>query len=237
MRPIMMTRWSLARTSSRCNVHRCGSDTQKPFAIVVRRGLLSACPRFSSTLSFTNSSPAKATSCKFKVRFSLARAGTCEEVVPQEGLAHGKTKNNGIPRRDFLRDAAAGARRSLPAPTLPAKQPAPERGQPPPPADVAEAELEHILRRSLTADRTGSTSWSTSSIAHIEYICSNPAPASRTATNPSSTTAETKIPNSSLASNEESAVGMGTARQKLKESLCCLRERHRSACNTLDGRL
>jgi len=45
-----------------------------------------------------------------------------------------KLKNTGIARRDFLRNAAAGAAALAAAPTTPTKQPMPERGASPPPA-------------------------------------------------------------------------------------------------------
>src|SRR5690348_18392818 len=87
-----------------------------------------------------------------------------------------KPKNNGIPRRDFLRSAAAGAAALAAAPAVPAKHPVAERGStaPPPVSPAAEVETPS-LAEVLTAERTGSDFMvDVIKSLGIEYVCSNP---------------------------------------------------------------
>src|SRR6266481_4246265 len=87
-----------------------------------------------------------------------------------------KPRNNGIPRRDFLRNAAAGAAALAATPTLPAKPPAPERSSTQPPAMSPAAEVgTPSPAEVLTVDRTGSDFMvDVIKSLNIEYICSNP---------------------------------------------------------------
>src|SRR6266481_8501893 len=87
-----------------------------------------------------------------------------------------KQNNNGIPRRDFLRNAAAGAAALAAAPGASAKLPPPERGAIPPPPMLPAAEVETPSRAEvLTAERSGSDFMvDVIKSLGIEYVASNP---------------------------------------------------------------
>jgi acetolactate synthase-1/2/3 large subunit len=81
-----------------------------------------------------------------------------------------------INRRDFLRNAAAGAAVLVATPGTPGKQPTPERrtGSPPPMSPEAEVETPSSAEV-LTADRTGSDFMvDVIKSLELEYICANP---------------------------------------------------------------
>jgi acetolactate synthase I/II/III large subunit len=129
-----------------------------------------------------------------------------------------KLKNNGIPRRDFLRNAAAGAAALAAAPTVPAKQPAPERGATPPPAMSPAAEVGTPSRAEvLTADRTGSDFMvDVIKSLGIEYVCSNPGSSFRGLHESVINYGGNKNPEFITCLHEESAVGMAHGYAKIE---------------------
>ena len=129
-----------------------------------------------------------------------------------------KLKNNGIPRRDFLRNAAAGAAALATIPTAPAKQPVPERGATPPPAMSPAAEVESPSRAEvLTADRTGSDFMvDVIKSLGIEYVCSNPGSSFRGLHESVINYGGNKSPEFITCLHEESAVGMAHGYAKIE---------------------
>jgi acetolactate synthase-1/2/3 large subunit len=127
-------------------------------------------------------------------------------------------KNNGIPRRDFLRNAAAGAAALAAVPTAPAKQPVPERGATPPPAISPTAEVETPSRAEvLTADRTGSDFMvDVIKSLGIEYVCSNPGSSFRGLHESVINYGGNKNPEFITCLHEESAVGMAHGYAKIE---------------------
>jgi acetolactate synthase I/II/III large subunit len=129
-----------------------------------------------------------------------------------------KQKNNGIPRRDFLRNAAAGAAALAAAPSAPAKQPASERGATPPPAMSPAAEVEAPSRAEvLTADRTGSDFMvDVIKSLGIEYVCSNPGSSFRGLHESVINYGGNKDPEFITCLHEESAAGMAHGYAKIE---------------------
>jgi len=129
-----------------------------------------------------------------------------------------KPKNNGIPRRDFLRSAAAGAAALAATPTLPAKQPPLKRGATTPPAMSPEAEVgTPSLAEVLTADRTGSDFMvDVIKSLNIEYICSNPGSSFRGLHESIINYGGNKDPEFITCLHEESAVGMAHGYAKIE---------------------
>src|SRR5258708_15430565 len=129
-----------------------------------------------------------------------------------------KLKNNGIPRRDFLRNAAAGAAALAAPPTLPAKQPTPERGATTPPAMSPAAEVgTPSPAEVLTADRTGSDFMvDVIKSLNIEYICSNPGSSFRGLHESIINYGGNKNPEFITCLHEESAVGMAHGYAKIE---------------------
>jgi len=129
-----------------------------------------------------------------------------------------KIKNNGIPRRDFLRNAAAGAAALAATPAVPAKQPPPERGATPPPAMSPEAEIGTPSRAEvLTAERTGSDFMvDVIKSLNIEYICSNPGSSFRGLHESVINYGGNKNPEFITCLHEESAVGMAHGYAKIE---------------------
>jgi len=129
-----------------------------------------------------------------------------------------KQKNNGIPRRDFLRNAAAGAAALAATSAVPAKQPAPERGSSPPPAMSPEAEIGTPSGAEvLTADRTGSDFMvDVIKTLGIEYICSNPGSSFRGLHESVINYGGNKNPEFITCLHEESAVGMAHGYAKIE---------------------
>jgi len=140
------------------------------------------------------------------------------KVVPPEGSAHGTTKNNGIPRRDFLRNAAAGAAALAATPALPATQPVPERGATSPPALSPAAEVETPSRAEvLTAERTGSDFMvDVIKSLGIEYVCSNPGSSFRGLHESVIHYGGNKNPEFITCLHEESSVGMAHGYAKIE---------------------
>src|SRR5260370_42006391 len=130
-------------------------------------------------------------------------------VSHNKGPARQKLKNNGIPRRDFLRNAAAGAAALATVPTAPAIQPVPERGATPPPSMSPAAEVETPSRAEvLTADRTGSDFMvDVIKSLGIEYVCSNPGSSFRVLHESVINYAGNKNPEFTPCLHEESSVG------------------------------
>ena len=129
-----------------------------------------------------------------------------------------KPRNNGIPRRDFLRNAAAGAAAFATIPTLPAKPPAPERGSTQPPAMSPAAEVgTPSTAEVLTADRTGSDFMvDVIKSLNIEYICSNPGSSFRGLHESIINYGGNKNPEFITCLHEESAVGMAHGYAKIE---------------------
>jgi len=129
-----------------------------------------------------------------------------------------KPRNNGIPRRDFLRNAAAGAAALAAAPTLPAKPPVPERGSTQPPAMSPAAEVgTPSPAEVLTADRTGSDFMvDVIKSLNIEYICSNPGSSFRGLHESIINYGGNKNPEFITCLHEESAVGMAHGYAKIE---------------------
>jgi acetolactate synthase I/II/III large subunit len=129
-----------------------------------------------------------------------------------------KPKSNGIPRRDFLRNAAAGAAALATVPTAPAKLPVPERGATPPPAMSPAAEVESPSRAEvLTTDRTGSDFMvDVIKSLGIEYVCSNPGSSFRGLHESVINYGGNKNPEFITCLHEESAVGMAHGYAKIE---------------------
>jgi thiamine pyrophosphate-dependent acetolactate synthase large subunit-like protein len=129
-----------------------------------------------------------------------------------------KPRNNGIPRRDFLRSAAAGAAALAATPTLPAKPPAPERGSTQPPTMSPAAEVgTPSPAEVLTADRTGSDFMvDVIKSLNIEYICSNPGSSFRGLHESIINYGGNKNPEFITCLHEESAVGMAHGYAKIE---------------------
>jgi acetolactate synthase-1/2/3 large subunit len=129
-----------------------------------------------------------------------------------------KLKNNGIHRRDFLRNAAAGAAVLAATPATPAKQPAPERGPNPPAPMSPEAEAgTPSPAEVLTADRTGSDFMvDVIKSLGIEYICSNPGSSFRGLHESVINYGGNKNPEFITCLHEESAVGMAHGYAKIE---------------------
>ena len=129
-----------------------------------------------------------------------------------------KLKNTGIARRDFLRNAAAGAAALAAAPTTPTKQPMPERGASPPPAMSPAAEVGTPSRAEvLTADRTGSDFMvDVIKSLGIEYVCSNPGSSFRGLHESVINYGGNKNPEFVTCLHEESAVGMAHGYAKIE---------------------
>jgi acetolactate synthase-1/2/3 large subunit len=129
-----------------------------------------------------------------------------------------KLKSNGIPRRDFLRNAAAGAAALATVPTTPARQPLSERGATPPPAISPAAEVEAPSRAEvLTADRTGSDFMvDVIKSLGIEYVCSNPGSSFRGLHESVINYGGNKNPEFITCLHEESAVGMAHGYAKIE---------------------
>ena len=129
-----------------------------------------------------------------------------------------KPRNNGIPRRDFLRSAAAGAAALAATPTLPTKQPVPERGSTQPLAMSPEAEVgTPSPAEVLTADRTGSDFMvDVIKSLNIEYICSNPGSSFRGLHESIINYGGNKNPEFITCLHEESAVGMAHGYAKIE---------------------
>jgi acetolactate synthase-1/2/3 large subunit len=129
-----------------------------------------------------------------------------------------KQKNKGIPRRDFLRNAAAGAAALAAAPTVPAKRPVPGRGATPLPAMSAAAEVgTPSPAEVLTADRTGSDFMvDVIKSLGIEYVCSNPGSSFRGLHESVINYGGNKNPEFITCLHEESAVGMAHGYAKIE---------------------
>jgi len=129
-----------------------------------------------------------------------------------------KLKNSGIPRRDFLRNVAAGAAVLATSPSTPAKPPAPERGTIPPPAMSPAAEVgTPSPAEVLTADRTGSDFMvDVIKSLGVEYICSNPGSSFRGLHESVINYGGNKNPEFITCLHEESAVGMAHGYAKIE---------------------
>src|ERR1700757_4492253 len=129
-----------------------------------------------------------------------------------------KQKNSGIPRRDFLRNAAAGAAALAAVPTVPAKQPLPKRGSTPPPLMSPRAEVETPARAEvLTTDRTGSD-FMVDVIKSLgfEYVCANPGSSFRAIHESIINYGGNKNPEFITCCHEESSVAMAHGYYKIE---------------------
>jgi thiamine pyrophosphate-dependent acetolactate synthase large subunit-like protein len=129
-----------------------------------------------------------------------------------------KQKKNGIPRRDFLRNAAAGAAALAAVPCAPAKLPPPERGAIPPTPMSPAAEVETPSRAEvLTAERTGSDFMvDVIKSLGIEYVCSNPGSSFRGLHESVINYGGNKNPEFITCLHEESSVGMAHGYAKIE---------------------
>jgi acetolactate synthase I/II/III large subunit len=129
-----------------------------------------------------------------------------------------KVKNSSINRRDFLRNAAAGAAVLVTTPDAPAKQPATGRRTGPPPAMSPEAEVEMPSGAEiLTADRTGSDFMvDVIKSLGIEYICANPGSSFRGIHESIINYGGNKSPELITCMHEESSVAMGHGYAKIE---------------------
>ena len=129
-----------------------------------------------------------------------------------------KPKGSGIPRRDFLRKAAAGAAAIAAAPAVPAKLPVPERGATSAPPMSPAAEVETPARAEvLTAERTGSDFMvDVIKSLGIEYVCSNPGSSFRGLHESVINYGGNKNPEFITCLHEESAVGMAHGYAKIE---------------------
>lgn len=129
-----------------------------------------------------------------------------------------KQKNNGIPRRDFLRNAAAGAAALATLPAVPAKGPASERGATTRPPMSPASEVETPSRAEvLTAERTGSDFMvDVIKSLGIEYVCSNPGSSFRGLHESVINYGGNKNPEFITCLHEESSVGMAHGYAKIE---------------------
>src|SRR6202790_2093869 len=129
-----------------------------------------------------------------------------------------KVKNSSINRRDFLRNAAAGAAVLVTAPNVPAKQPVTGPQMSPPPAMSPAAEVEIPSRAEiLTADRTGSDFMvDVIKSLGIEYICANPGSSFRGIHESIINYGGNKGPELITCMHEESSVAMGHGYAKIE---------------------
>src|SRR5579863_5281810 len=129
-----------------------------------------------------------------------------------------KPKNNGIPRRDFLRNAAAGAAALATVPSTPGALPQPMRGAIPPPPTSPAAEVETPARvEVLTTERTGSDFMvDVIKSLGIEYVCSNPGSSFRGLHESVINYGGNKNPEFITCCHEESAVAMGHGYAKIE---------------------
>jgi acetolactate synthase-1/2/3 large subunit len=129
-----------------------------------------------------------------------------------------KVKNSSINRRDFLRNAAAGAAVLVTAPDSPAKQPVTGLQMTPPPAMSPAAEVEiPSPAEILTADRTGSDFMvDVIKSLGIEYICANPGSSFRGIHESIINYGGNKGPELITCMHEESSVAMGHGYAKIE---------------------
>ena len=129
-----------------------------------------------------------------------------------------KPKSSGIPRRDFLRNAAAGAAALAAAPAAPAKHTVAERGStaPPPVSPAGEVETPSHTEV-LTAERTGSDFMvDVIKSLGIEYVCSNPGSSFRGLHESVINYGGNRNPEFITCLHEESAVGMAHGYAKIE---------------------
>jgi acetolactate synthase I/II/III large subunit len=128
-----------------------------------------------------------------------------------------KSKNTSINRRDFLRNAAAGAAVLATTPNAPAKQPpSSQKILPPPPSSTAEVEIPS-RGDVLTADRTGSDFMvDVIKSLGIEYICSNPGSSFRGIHESIINYGGNKAPEFITCMHEESSVAMAHGYAKIE---------------------
>ncbi len=129
-----------------------------------------------------------------------------------------KTKPSGINRRDFLKNAAAGAAVLAAPPVAPAKPPALRPGKNPPPAMSPESETgTPAAAEVLTEERSGSDFMVDviKSLA-IEYVCSNPGSSFRGLHESIINYGGNKNPEFLTCTHEESSVGMAHGYAKVE---------------------
>ncbi len=129
-----------------------------------------------------------------------------------------KVKNNSINRRDFLKNAAAGAAVLVATPDAPAKPLATDRRTGPPPAMSPAAEVEMPSSAEvLTADRTGSDFMvDVIKSLGIEYVCANPGSSFRGIHESIINYGGNKSPEFITCLHEESSVAMGHGYAKIE---------------------
>jgi len=167
---------------------------------------------FLSTLLLYELSPAKATSCKFKVPLLAGPGRTCDRSVPQKVWPHGKQKQwHSSPRFYAQRSRRCAA---LAEAHLAGKQPAP-KWKPAAGECRPKPSWNHLLPAEVSPRPTGLIHGRRHQIAqHRVHLLECRLQLPRTA-RIIINTAETKIPNSSLP-HEESAVGMAHGYAKIE---------------------
>lgn len=129
-----------------------------------------------------------------------------------------KTKFSGIKRRDFLKNAAAGAAVLAVPPVTPGKQPVLETGRKPPPPLSPDAETgTPASAEVLTEERSGSDFMvDVIKSLGIEYICSNPGSSFRGLHESIINYGGNKNPEFLTCTHEESSVGMAHGYAKVE---------------------
>ena len=129
-----------------------------------------------------------------------------------------KVENNSINRRDFLKNAAAGAAVLVTTGDTPAKEPATDRRTGPPPAMSPQAEVEMPSSvEVLTADRTGSDFMvDVIKSLGIEFVCANPGSSFRGIHESIINYGGNKSPELITCLHEESSVAMGHGYAKIE---------------------
>ena len=129
-----------------------------------------------------------------------------------------KAKTAGIPRRDFLKSAVAGAAVIAAPPITPGKLPPPKESKNPPPPMSREAEIGTPRPAEvLTEERSGSD-FMVDCIKSlgIEYICSNPGSSFRGLQESIINYGGNKNPEFLTCTHEELSVGMGHGYAKIE---------------------
>jgi len=129
-----------------------------------------------------------------------------------------KSQKRSVNRRDFLKNAAAGAAALASAPKLTEAQPAPASGRVPPPLMSRESEVgTPPALEALTTDRTGSDFMvDVIKSLGIEYICANPGSSFRGLHESVINYGSNKNPEFITCCHEESAVAMAHGYAKIE---------------------
>src|ERR1700675_3748367 len=138
--------------------------------------------------------------------------------IVQVGVVMPKSQKRSVNRRDFLKNAAAGAAALAAAPKLTEAQPSPASRHVPPPPMSRESEVgTPPALEALTTDRTGSDFMvDVIKSLGIEYICANPGSSFRGLHESVINYGGNKNPEFITCCHEESAVGMAHGYAKIE---------------------